>query len=472
LQNIVTDKITEAALGQCLALLRTIGDSFGLTNPSELSWLIAGYSLTVGTFILVSGRIGDVFGYKNTLLAGFAWFSIWSMIAGLSVYSSHVLLIFARIFEGIGAAIILPNGIAILGASYAPGPRKAMVFSLFGACAPGGSIVGAAFASLFGMAWWPWAFFSFAMALAFLVVISYFVIPDLPRKAVVEGSLLQKLKQLDLLGATVGITALVLINFAWNQAPIVGWQKAYVYLLLILGITMVPVFFFIELRIAPRPLIPFDVLTCDVGFVLGCVACGWACFGVWVFYSWQFLQILREASPLLVSAWFSPVVVSGALASLTTGWLLCHVRPALVMVVALSMFTLGTALIATAPVHQTYWAQTFLCTLATPWGMDMSFPAATLILSNAVQREHQGIAASLVATVINYSISLGLGFATTVEVHVNDGGKTHANILKGYRAALFLGVGLASLGLLISIAFLLKSLRRSRTLQRMGGGTN
>lgn len=88
--------------------------------------------------------------------------------------------------------------------------------------------------------------------------------------------------------------------------------------------------------------------------------------------------------------------------------------------------------------------------------MDMSFPAATLILSNVVKKEHQGIAASLVATVVNYSISLGVGFAGTVEVHVNNGGKTKADLLKGYRGALYLGVGLAGLGLAICLVFLAK----------------
>lgn len=69
----------------------------------------------------------------------------------------------------------------------------------------------------------------------------------------------------------------------------------------------------------------------------------------------------------------------------------------------------------------------------------MSFPAGTLILSNAVGKEHQGVAASLVNTVVNYSISLGLGFAGTVEVHVNNGGKTPDDLLKGYRGAFYMG---------------------------------
>lgn len=111
--------------------------------------LIAGYSLSVGTFILVFGRFGDIFGYKLMLLIGFAWMALWSTVLGLAVYSNHVLFTFARVLQGIGPAILLPNGLAILGATYPPGRRKAMVFSIFGACAPTGSILGSVFASLF-----------------------------------------------------------------------------------------------------------------------------------------------------------------------------------------------------------------------------------------------------------------------------------------------------------------------------------
>ena len=144
----------------------------------------------------------------------------------------------------------------------------------------GGTIVGGAFAALFALTWWPWAFFSFAIVLAIITVVAAFVIPDPPKKAEFENkSLREKLKLLDLPGAVVGITALVLFNFAWNQAPIVGWEKAYVYVTMLIGILLVPVFLYIEFRVAKAPLVPFEALSVDVGFVLACIACGWSSFG-------------------------------------------------------------------------------------------------------------------------------------------------------------------------------------------------
>jgi hypothetical protein len=84
----------------------------------------------------------------------------------------------------------------------------------------------------------------------------------------------------------------------------------------------------------------------------------------------------------------------------------------------------------------------------------MSFPSGCIILSNNMAREHQGIAASLVNTAVNYSISIGLGMAGTVEKHVNSGG---LDVLKGYRGAWYLGIGLGALGIAVSVCFILFS---------------
>ena len=449
---------TQVGLGQTLSILHIMSDSFGIGDPGIDAWLIAGYSLTVGTFILLSGRLGDMYGYKRMLVIGYTWFALWSMVAGLAVYSNDVLFIFARVLQGIGPSICLPNGLALLGALYEPGRRKNMAFSVFGACAPGGSIVGAVFGALFAqLAWWPWTFWSFALVLGVLAVVAALAIPDPQTLPPRPRSLKALVEELDLLAAAIGITGLVLFNFAWNQAPVVGWKSAYVCVCLVLGVLLMPLFFYLEIKVSPYPLIPFSALNSTNAFVLGCVACGWANFGIWVYYIWNILEVLRGITPLLASAYLTPLVMSGAAAAVVTGFLLSHVRPAWLMVIALSAFLTGNLLIATVPPHQVYWAQFFVTTIIAPWGMDMSFPAATIYLSNTIEKSKQGVAASLVNTVVNYSISLGLGFAGTVEVHVNNGGHTREETLRGYRGALYMGTGLAGLGLALSITFVAKT---------------
>lgn len=150
------------------------------------------------------------------LLLGYIWFSIWSLVAGLAVYSNHVLFVFARVLQGIGPAICMPNGLAVLGIAYAPSKRKNLVFAIFGACAPTGAAIGAVFSALFALAWWPWAYFAIAIALIATAIIGEFIIPDIPRKHFANLSLRDTICELDILGAAVGIAALVLFNFAWN----------------------------------------------------------------------------------------------------------------------------------------------------------------------------------------------------------------------------------------------------------------
>ena len=275
----------QVGLGNTLTTVGVVGESFGITNQGQLSWLIAGYSLTIGTFILIGGRLGDEFGNKKMFVIGMSWYSLWSLVAGLSVYSSHVLFVFARVFQGMGPALTLPNGLAILGQSYSPGPRKNMSFAWFGGSAPFGAIAGFLFGGVFALAWWPWIYWSQAIALAGVAVFAAWAIPSLPVQPKQNRSILEKLEALDIPGGITGVTALVLFNFAWNQAVVVGWQELYVYVCLILGVLFGAAFFFIEIFSAKSPILPLAVFNSDIAFVFACTATGWACFGVWVSFT-------------------------------------------------------------------------------------------------------------------------------------------------------------------------------------------
>lgn len=434
-------------------LLRDVGASFGVTDPPSLAWLVAGYSLTVGTFILFSGRLGDVFGYKKMLIIGFCWFSLWSMIAGLSVYSNYTLAVFARVLQGIGPAIALPNALAVFGVAYPPGHRKAMVFAFFGAVAPVGAVVGGVFASLLEQfAWWPWMNWILSIWVAILAVASIYTIPQLPPHAPFPQGWKSWINTLDVPGAIVGVVSLILFNFAWTQAPIDGWGKPSVLVPLILGLLLFGCFLYFEFHFSTKPLLPFDAVNVDVAFVLAAMVCGWATFGIWTLYLVQMLQDIRGLSPLLTTAWICPVAIAGAAAAVLTGKMLGSwgVTPPTVMMISMLAFTTGAVLTASVPSNQIYWGQIFVSVLVMPFGMDMSFPAATLTLSNSVAKEHQGIGASLVNTIVNYGIALGVGFAGTVEVNVHGEGHSESDRLRGYRGGLWMGVGLGGLGLIIA----------------------
>ncbi|KAJ2969322.1 hypothetical protein NQ176_g8725 [Zarea fungicola] len=116
---------TQAGLALSIAPQKMIATSFHIADqPGTISWFSASYSLTVGTFILIAGRLGDVFGHKRFFVGGFAWFGLWSAIAGFAVYSGPILFAFCRAMQGIGPALLLPNAVAILGRAYEPGSGR------------------------------------------------------------------------------------------------------------------------------------------------------------------------------------------------------------------------------------------------------------------------------------------------------------------------------------------------------------
>lgn len=519
--------ISLAGLAQTVAPLPIIGADFGEHNPAALSWLPAAFSLTAGTFILPAGRLGDMYGLKRMYIVGFVWYGVFSLIAGMSVYVNFTMLAVCRGLQGIGPAILVPNALALVGKSYrdeSVQQRKHLVMGFFAASAPTGFLFGALFSSLFAqLAWWPWMFWSQAIVCWVGAVFAYLVVPTdaaappalVP--AVVPGKVTEglgisdqyrssspdssdsgsdekakvdiepKRMEFDSLGALTGVTGLILVNFAFNDAPRTSWSSPAVLSTLILGSSFLVGFVYIELRIASHPLLP--PLNWKALLALACISAGWASFGIWMFYWWQLQEVLRGYLPLSAVAQNAAVIPSGLLASLTTGLLLSRVPVSMILLASMLCFVTGMTLLATVPLHQTFWGQTFVSLLTMPWGMDMSFPSTIAIVSQSLPAEHQGTASALVNVVVNYSISMGLGIAGTIIKHTGGtedvsgagqpgphgqsglfpGGdeKKTMTLLRGFRAAWDFGIGLDVLGVVIAAAFVASEVWRRRKARRL-----
>lgn len=278
-----------AGLSQALVPQHIIGATFPDTNPGSLAWYSAAYGLTSGSFVLPSGRLGDIFGHKRIFIIGFIWLGLWELAGGFSEYvqkhgsgSGTAFFIACRAMQGVGAALLVPNGQAMIGRGYSPGPRKNIVMSLFGAAAPLGFVTGGAMASLFAqLVSWPWAFWTMAAVCIGLAGVSVLVLPPAGEKMTREAGV-SLWKQIDGAGVFLGVSGLVLFNFAFNQAPIVSWRTPYVYFILIIGVLLLGGFVYVELH-ASHPLVPIASMTPTTNFVLGCTGAGWGCFSIWVY---------------------------------------------------------------------------------------------------------------------------------------------------------------------------------------------
>lgn len=204
------------------------------------------------------------------------------------------------------------------------------------------------------------------MMCALLAIAGWLIIPYTPRPKFDDE--IPFWERLDLLAAAIGISGLILINFAWNQAALVGWKNPYTYMLLIVGFICLGAFAFIE-RGAVCPLLPRSIFTGDMAWVLGCIAAGWSSFGIIIYYFYQFMEVIKGDSPLLATAKWSAAAPSGAIAALVTGFLLGRWPPSVIMFCAMAFFAAGLCIFAAVPVQQTYWAQVFVVSLITSWGM-------------------------------------------------------------------------------------------------------
>lgn len=447
--------LSQASITMSLSNMNIVLASFSEKSgetvaASQKVWFMGSYALSLGTFILFAGRLGDLFGLRRIFIFGWFWAALWALVTGLSYYStSSIFFIVCRALQGIGFACILPCGMGILGTVYPVGRRKNFAFGFVGASAPAGATVGCILSAVISQLWWwCWAFWLLAIVCAAVGVVSFYAIPALPARVLFA----EAWRRFDIFGTAVGVAGLVLFNFVWNQGPVVGWLSAYVIVLLCVSVAFLCWFFHHELRVAAFPLLPRSIFTPRIGLVLLCISLGWGLFGIWQYYYWSFMMNLRRYTPIATSLTYFPFLVLGIIASLLVGMVMSKRTAPYIVFGSMVGFMCGCIFLCTLPVHQTFFRQSFGQMFLLAWGMDLSFPAAALVLSDFLPVEHQGMAGSLVNTVVNYSVSLFLAMASTPETEVFT---RTGSTLAGYRAAVYLGVGISGLAVAISVVFII-----------------
>lgn len=249
-------------------------------SRSFTTWAVSVVPLIVSSFLLAFGRLADLHGFYVVYLGGLTWVLIWSFTAAFARH--RVLLVCCRAMQGFGSAAHLSAGLGMLGAIYRPGPRKNLVFSLYGAMAPLGSFLGLATGGLVSeYAHWRWYFWIGAI----LAGVSWVGIwTTAPRKLKTSNKDLQ----MDWLGCLTISTGVVMSVFTVTElahAP-QGWKTPYVIAsgsvaLLALGSAI-----YIEGWVARHPLLPVSVLKVDcVRPVLIGLLLNYGTIGIYMLYA-------------------------------------------------------------------------------------------------------------------------------------------------------------------------------------------
>ncbi|KAI8648350.1 hypothetical protein LRP88_02194 [Fusarium phalaenopsidis] len=445
---LITILILICNLTQFISMFSTVAGGFELSKilgqpvgPGKANWMAAAYSLTQSAFVLISGRLGAVYGHQKLLVLGGVVIVAFSVAnAFCTTYSSFVAI---RALTGVGGGILMPNAVATLTIMVPPGKVRNFTLATFAASPPVGAGIGALMMGAFlQYSEWKWHFVSVACigAACFggLVIV-------LPSETPVD-----KGGKIDYVGIIVGLGGLLLFSLAWNQAPAYGWETPYVIVMLILSLILMVFFFFWESRWAEEPIMPpsifrgksFKALTIVVLFIYMAVG-----ITLWYMVAWQ--QLIREWSVLEVAVGWIPYGLGASFAVILAAWLIPRLEAQWILAIGCLTSLTATLLLATMPEQQSYWAQVFPSTLFGSFCPDFVYVAAQVIASNSVSKKEQGLAGSLIGTLNLYGNSLGLGFAGTVEANI---AKRHSSEVLGFRSALWFGAALSAVALLMDLS--------------------
>lgn len=198
-------------------------------------------------------------------------------------------------------------------------------------------------------------------------------------------------------------------------------------------------------------MLPLDIFKApSLAILLIVVLFNYMAVGTLIWYQVLWLQTVWNWSPLEFAVGWTPFVVCAVGATYLAAWMIPRVAAQWILAIGTITILVSNALMATVPLHQSYWAQIFPSVVLFSFCPDLVYTAGQIIASNSVRRNQQGIAGSIIGTLNLYGNSLGLGFASTIEVQI---AQRSGSKITGYRAALYFGVAISAVALVLDILF-------------------
>ncbi|KAH8598189.1 MFS multidrug transporter-like protein [Bisporella sp. PMI_857] len=427
-------------------ILPTLTTSLDIPAASA-TWPASAFSLVVASFLLIFGRLADMYGGYPVYVAGVAWLTVWSLIAGFS--TDQIMLNFCRALQGLGPAAFLPSSVMILGSTYRPGPRKNLVFSIYGACAPMGFFIGIFFAGVTAeYTLWGWYFWIGTILTAITAVTSYLTIPS----DILEKRSSPTKPKMDWMGSILIVTGLILFTFAIidsAHAP-QRWNTPYIYILFTVGCVLLLGSIYVEGWHATQPLLPSSIFRVPrMPALMIALFFTYGSLGIFLLYATFYMSNIMGASPLQVVAWYVPMALGGCIIS-TVGGFVMHLLPGTILIlIAGTSWIIAPLMFAIAPKGANYWAYIFSSMICATIGIDITFNVANIFITTSLPKKQQGLAGSVIMLLLHLGIAVFLGAADIVNSYqVDKIGERDA-----YRAVFWFEVACATTALVILGAF-------------------
>ena len=440
-----------------IVALHSIGEDLGFSRAG-LQWVVSTYVLFFAGFVLLSGRVADLWGRRRTFVVGLALFTAASLCCGLSV--SPEMLVMSRAFQGLGAAITAPAALSIITTIFAEGRERDRAVAAWTAVAAGGGAAGLLLGGLITDALgWEWIFFVNVPLGAAGIALSYMLLPDSRDFSASRG--------LDLLGAgtvTAGLVLLVL-GLTWIEEAGFGSSPT----LATLGFTVASfgAFVFVEWRVAD-PLIPLELFRLRglVGAALVAFALTAATAPVSVLVTLYLQNTLGYSASFagLTGLPFSLCVIAG---SALGGRIAGRIGGRATMSLGLAV-VVASALVTAGITAESGVAYVLAGAALSGLGLGCASVASTARGTSAVEEDKRGLASGLMNTSAQVGTALGLAVLTTLAAGhteaLSGGAASRAEALvAGYRFAFLLAAGVASLGVVAALCLL----RQARTPRKL-----
>lgn len=403
--------------------LPSIQRELGFT-AAGLQWIVTGFALTFGSLLLFGGRAGDLFGQRKVLMVGLTVFGIGSVFCGAA--QDPLMLIGARVLQGVGGALVSPSALATLTKTSDDGAARVRALGVWQATTAAGAMTGVlAGGALTEYVGWRSIFLVNVPIVIGLLMLVPRMLPSTGRRE--RGSL-------QLAPSVLVSLAIACLIAALNQSEQHGFV-ATVPALCFAGAALFAVLLWLYERRRNDKLIDPVLLTLlqRRGALVSLIILG-GVLTSYVYFGSLYMQSMLKFAPLTTGLALLPgTVVNIVLAALLSRRIIAKLGIRVTAAIGLLCLAAGQGWFANVSDHGDYVHTVLPAALLTSFGIGLTAPALTVAATAGVTKPLQGTGASLVATAQSIGSAVGLAVLGTIADTVTQ--DHHGSIVDGYTAA-------------------------------------
>jgi EmrB/QacA subfamily drug resistance transporter len=402
-------------------------------SQQSLQWVVNGYILTYGGFLLLGGRVADLLGRRRVLVTGLVLFAGCSLVGGLA--QSGGLLIGARFAQGLGAAMLSPAALSTLTSAFRSTRDRNTALGVWAAVSGIGGAAGVLFGGVLTEGpGWRWVLFV-NVPFSAIALVGAFLLLEPERIRALRGSF-------DALGAFLVTGGMLLLVYALVKAPDVGWGAARTIAELGGAVAILAAFVANELRVA-NPLVPLSILRVrGVAAADATQMVALAGFLPMFFFLTLYMQGVLDYSPIQTGIAYLPLTGGFIIAASICSQLFARIGTKPVVLAGIVIAASGLYWLSRIPVDGSYVSDILPGLLVVSFGMGGVFTGLTTAANAGVSEENTGLAAGLLNTGQQLGAALGLAILSALATARTDS-LLHEGVARaatgGYQRALLVG---------------------------------